>query len=85
MPVDYNELLNRGLSRIKNTQPSGRFEMPEADVEIRGQRTIIRNFAMMADKFRREPQHLLKFLQKELATSGNIENGQAIFLGNIIG
>lgn len=83
MTDDYEKLLNRGLSKIKESNPSGRFEMPDAEVETHGQRTIVRNFAQIADKFRREPQHLLKFFQKELATSGTIENGQAVFLGNI--
>ncbi len=85
MADDYEALLSRGMAKIKDSNPSGRFEMPVADVEIRGQRTIVRNFSQIADKFRRETQHLLKFFQKELATSGTIENGQAIFLGNITG
>ena len=83
MADDYEKLLSRGLSKIKDSNPSGRFEMPVADVEAHGQRTIVRNFAQIADKFRRDTEHLLKFFQKELATSGSIENGQAVFLGNI--
>lgn len=83
MADDYENLLSRGLSKIKDSGATGRFEMPVADVETHGQRTIVRNFAQVADKFRREPQHMLKFFQKELATSGSIENGQAVFLGNI--
>ncbi len=83
MTDDYEKLLSRGLSRIKDPNLAGRFEMPIAEVEAHGQKTIIRNFAQIADKFRRETQHILKFFQKELATSGSIENGQAVFLGNI--
>lgn len=83
MTDDYEKLLSRGLSKIKDSNQSGRFEMPVPDVETHGQRTIVRNFAQIADKFRRDTQHLLKFFQKELATSGTIENGQAVFLGNI--
>ncbi|MBI3413411.1 MAG: translation initiation factor IF-2 subunit beta [Candidatus Aenigmarchaeota archaeon] len=83
MTDDYERLLGRGLAKIKDSNPSGRFEMPVPDVETHGQRTIVRNFSQIADKFRRDTQHLLKFFQKELATSGTIENGQAVFLGNI--
>ncbi|MBI4177173.1 MAG: translation initiation factor IF-2 subunit beta [Candidatus Aenigmarchaeota archaeon] len=83
MADDYEKLLSRGLSRIKDSGGPGRFEMPVAEVEAHGQRTIVRNFAQIADRFRRDPQHMLKFFQKELATSGSIENGQAVFLGNI--
>ncbi len=83
MTSDYEKLLNRGLSRIKDPNMAGRFEMPVAEVEAHGQRTIVRNFAQIADKFRRDTQHLLKFFQKELATSASLENGQAVFLGNI--
>ncbi len=79
----YEELLDRGLSKIKESSATTRFEMPKAEVEARGQKTIIRNFAHIADKFRREPQHLFKFFQKELATSGSLESGQAAFLGNM--
>ena len=83
MPDSYDELLNRGLSKIRENPALGRFEMPEVDVSAHGQKTVIKNFSQIADKFRREAVHLLKFFQKELATSGTIESGHAVFLGNI--
>ncbi|MHA1832023.1 MAG: translation initiation factor IF-2 subunit beta, partial [Candidatus Helarchaeota archaeon] len=46
-----------------------------------GNRTIIQNFKEITDLLNRDPNHLLKYLNRELATRGNLQGGRAIFVG----
>lgn len=67
----YEQLLKRGLKKIPAKERSGeRFEMPSLRVQRSGSRSILTNFSEVAGTLRREPKHLMKFLLKELATSG---------------
>ena len=80
---DYKKLLKRGLKRIpESCEDGGRFSVPVPQVMISGARTIITNFVEIAGCLRREPDHLLKFFLKELATKGNIEGQKLTVLGN---
>jgi translation initiation factor 2 subunit 2 len=45
-------------------------------------RTIIQNFSEVADALNRDPQHLLKFLTREMATAGMLQESRAIFKGS---
>jgi translation initiation factor 2 subunit 2 len=58
-----------------------RFVLPVFQSHIVGMRTTIRNFNEVAQGFRRDHQHLLKFLTKEMATAATTEGGRAIFQG----
>jgi translation initiation factor 2 subunit 2 len=60
-----------------------RFELPEMDVLQEGKITVLRNFIDITDKLRRDPQHLLQFMLKELGTPGNIEGRRAVFKAKI--
>jgi translation initiation factor 2 subunit 2 len=55
--------------------------MPTAQAMIQGSRTMISNFSEISSAFRREPDHILKFLLKELATKGGMEGNKAVFQG----
>jgi translation initiation factor 2 subunit 2 len=44
-------------------------------------RTIISNFKDVAGAFDRDPQHILKFLTREMATAATYHDGRAIFQG----
>ena len=57
-----------------------RFEIPKVRGHIQGNRTIISNFNQIAGILRREPEHLLKFVLKELATPGEIKK-TAVIIG----
>jgi len=77
MPT-YEEMLKQAMSKIPKREGTGeRFEMPLIDTNIQGGVTIMRNFAAVAAKLRREPKHMLKWLTKELAAPGNIEGDRA--------
>ena len=72
--MNYENLLKRALDKLpKKVESKSRFKMPDIVSEISGNKTIIRNFNEILSALRREPQHLSKYLFKELAAPGNIE------------
>ncbi len=78
----YEEMLDRALSRLpEKVFEKSRFEIPISDSFTMGNRTIVRNFQEIAQKMNRDPNHLMKFLSGELATSGNFESRGAVFQG----
>ena len=82
MDEKYEELLERAYSHLPPTIfESKRFEVPRVRSTIFGMRTIIHNFKEIAETLNRPPQHLLKFLAKEMATAGVIDDERAIFQG----
>lgn len=82
--LDYEALLSKALEKLpKREETKDRFVIPEAVVEISGNRAILKNFGEIADKLRREQSHVAKFLSKELATAGSIQNATLVFQGNV--
>ncbi len=82
MDENYQNLLERAWKNLpEDVLKDGRFEIPEADVVVSGSRTLIRNFNEIATQLGRDPDHLMKFLLKELATSGEIMDNKAEFQG----
>jgi len=51
-----------------------RFEIPKVIGHIQGNKTIISNFNQIADVIQRNPEHLLKYILKELATPGDLKS-----------
>ena len=81
---NYIELLNRAKEVLPETiENHERFEIPELDILQEGKITVFRNFIDVTDKLRRDPQHLLQFLLRELGTPGNIEGRRAVFKAKI--
>ena len=58
-----------------------RFEIPKVLGHMQGNRTIITNFLQIASTLRREADHLLKYVLKELATPGEIKKSGSLILG----
>ena len=80
MPT-YQTLLKQGkkqLPEVKETKE--RFEIPKVKGHIEGNKTIIVNFTQIANTLRREPNQLLKYLQRELATPATLDK-QRLILG----
>jgi len=77
---EYKKLLERARKNIPESVLSReRFEIPKVKGHVEGNKTIISNFKEIYTAFRREPQHLLKYLQRELATPGYIQESRLIF------
>lgn len=78
--MDYEKLLDKAMKEVPKQKDSGeRFELPKAVVEKAGRKTIIVNVFDVARALRRDPNHMIKFLLKELATKGEIL-GQRLFV-----
>ena len=79
----YYHLLDKALSQLPpKIQRRERFELPKPSSSISGNRTILHNFSELCNRINRDQTHFLKYLVGELATSGSIDGGQAIFQGN---
>jgi len=73
------ELLDKAIKELpEEAKVSERYELPKVKGHVEGNKTIITNFNQIASYIRRDPQHLLKFLLKELATPGKLEGGRLI-------
>ena len=58
-----------------------RFAIPKVLGHMQGNRTIISNFLQIASTLRRDVDHLLKYVLKELAAPGEIKKSGALILG----
>jgi translation initiation factor 2 subunit 2 len=79
----YKSLLNRIQGSLENASKKTvtRLEVPQPQILWVGQRTIFRNFMEFPKALRREPEKLLLYLNKELASAGYISGERVIFLG----
>lgn len=80
---EYLKLLERLYSKLpEKAQSVGMQALPNLIILYIGNTTIIKNFNEYCDRLRRESKLCMKFLLKELAAPGNIdENGQLIIQG----
>lgn len=81
--IEYEKLLGRLQQNVSSTnrREVSRLEIPDPQVIWVGQRTIFRNFMEFPKALRREPEKLLLYLNKELASAGYIAGDRVIFLG----
>jgi translation initiation factor 2 subunit 2 len=80
--MGYEFLLDRGLSKIpEKATKSSKYETPQSDVQVMGTKTVILNFKEIAQRVNRDPNHLLKFIARELGTSGSLEDSRASMQG----
>lgn len=82
MDYNYNDLLKKAESQLPEvTLKHERLELPRLFINTVGMRTIISNFKEVADTLDRDPQHILKFLTREMATAATFHDSRAIFQG----
>jgi translation initiation factor 2 subunit 2 len=81
--MDYDDMLDRALDETPDIEGSSdRFELPDPQVRQEGNVTVYENFQSTVDRLGREDEHVMKFLQNELGTSGHIdESGRARLTG----
>ena len=81
---DYLSLLDRAKNCLPETiERHERFSLPELDVLQEGKITVIRNFIDITDRLRRDPQHVLQYLLRELGTPGNIDGRRSVLKAKI--
>ena len=80
--MDYETMLKMGMKKVpKECKEGDRFAVPKVRILPSGAKTIIMNFPEIANVLRRERDHLLKFLLKELATKGGMDGEKLIVQG----
>ncbi|MEM2822241.1 MAG: translation initiation factor IF-2 subunit beta [Candidatus Pacearchaeota archaeon] len=67
--MKYEEALEKAFKEIKPIQATERFELPSLEGFVEGTKTIITNFSAIISILKRPPEHIAKFLAKELASS----------------
>ncbi len=76
---NYEELLNQAYEKVKPIEQSiKRFEILKIEGHVEGTKTILTNLPQIASYLRRDINHLLKFLLRELATSGGFKENRLI-------
>lgn len=82
MEYDYDKLLKRAQEQCPAVvSKRERLELPRLSYARIGMRTVIFNFKEVADALNRDPQHLLKFLTREMATAATTQGSRVIFQG----
>jgi translation initiation factor 2 subunit 2 len=80
--MDYEEMLKKGIENLpKKTDSKERFEIPKVMGHLQGNKTVISNFVQIANAFGRPVEHMLKYILKELATPGELQNNNILMLG----
>ncbi len=82
MPENYEELLDIVLEQVpKAVFETSRFQVPEADISVAGNQTVLKNLRVITTALNREPEHLAKYLLRELAVAGVFKETQLVLQG----
>ncbi len=80
MNQGYDKLLDKIYQNVKPIKSSSdRFEVPKIKGHVEGTKTMITNLSQICSILRRKPEHLLKFLSRELAALAVVEGDRTIF------
>ncbi len=78
--MKYEDMLKQAKEKLPKVQSkSERFEVPKIKGRVEGNKTILVNFHAIAAQLHRRPEHVLKYLQRELATPGRFEGQRLVF------
>jgi len=78
--MDYDSLLDRAKAQLPDdVESTERFQVPKIRGHLQGSQTVINNWFEVAKALDRPPEHLLKYVQRELATPGEIIKQSVIF------
>lgn len=82
MVEGYEELLDRAMKQVPDTtSKESRFKIPKVEIDISGNQTAIQNLKAIADELDRDPNHVMKYLLREVGTAGNREGNRGVFQG----
>lgn len=78
----YEKLLDRALESVpKVVLERSRFKVSPADAVVAGSQTVIRNFKSLAGELNRAPEHMAKYLWRELGVAGALKENQLFLQG----
>lgn len=73
-------MLERGKSKLPEVNVNvERFVVPKVSGHLEGNKTVISNFLQISSTIGRNPEHLLKFISRELAVKGEIKKQLLVF------
>jgi len=79
---NYANLLERAFKAIpEKAQKASKYEIPKSNVMTIGSKTIVTNFKEICERINREAAHLSRYILRELATAGNIEESRLVLQG----
>lgn len=79
---DYERLLDRARTLVpEKLFAKDRFEVPLVSTFAEGNKTFVLNFKEICQTLNRDPNQVMKFLLRELATSGLVQGNRGIFQG----
>ncbi|NGM67884.1 translation initiation factor IF-2 subunit beta [Natronolimnobius sp. AArcel1] len=80
--MDYESSLDRAMEDVPDIGgDEQRLQIPDAKAQKDGAFTRFRNLGEIADVLSREDEHLHRFVQREMGTSGKLEDGRARYNG----
>ena|SRR3989344_514502 len=83
--MKYSELLTRARENMPGVvHEKDRFEIPNVRGHLEGAKTIVGNIVQIAQTLARPVDHVVKYLLRELATSGELmKNGNLVLKAKI--
>jgi translation initiation factor 2 subunit 2 len=76
---NYEDLLNKAMQELpEQTQGDERFTIEKIKGHLEGNKTVIINMVKIAKDVGRDPNHLLKYLLRELAAPGKLRGSRVI-------
>jgi translation initiation factor 2 subunit 2 len=81
---NYLQMLEQLYKKIPNISGTGEwFSIPKASIRYEGDKSIYMNYKETCELFRRDPNHLMKFIVRHLATAGYLDNdGRLVLQGH---
>lgn len=77
--MNYEDMLKTAQElRPKSALQRDRFEVQKIQGHVEGNKTVLSNFVAIAQHIRRDRDHLLKYMLKELATPGIMRSGEFV-------
>lgn len=81
--MEYEASLDRAMEAVPDIQSSGdRLSVPDASAQTDGAFTRFTNLDSVADALARDTDHVHRYVQQSLATSGKLEDGVGRYNGS---
>ncbi len=84
--MDYESSLDRAMDEVPEIETGGeRLSVPDAQAQKDGAFTRLTNLEDIANTVSRKPDHIHRFIQRELGTNGQLQDGVGRYNGNFSG
>lgn len=84
--MDYESSLDRAMDAVPDIQSDGeRLSVPDASAQKDGAFTRLTNLQDIAETVSRNPDHLHRFIQRDLGTNGKLTEGVGRYNGSFSG